>query len=177
MPRCSDDSVLHTRSDISTTRPRSCSTSTVGSAASPAAPHASEPGFASSAGAASLPSRRRPIQARSGPQIPVEFQLGDFNVLRAFSEFLDPEAPPFVPTGRTGPPSGMVLPVDVISELVSSVSASTLRRPAPAAAPVPCRCHQLPVGSCPSFIADYVEIVQLVRSHPSGMCNIDGARD
>ena len=155
---------------------QACSTSTVGTAVLPAASATSESVSTPTAGVTALPCRRRPIQARSGPQIPVEYQLGNFNVLRNFAEFLDPEAPSFIPTGHTGPPSGMVLPVDVISELVSSVSTSVLRRPAPAAAPVPCRCHQLPVGSCPSFITDYIEIVQLVQSHPSGLCNIDGAR-
>ena len=51
---------------------QACSMSTAGSAAPPAAPAASKPVSTSTVGVTAPPSRRRPIQARSGPQMPVE---------------------------------------------------------------------------------------------------------
>ena len=107
----------------------------------------------------------------------MEFQVNGHTVRRSYVNQLDPAAEPFTP----GPASansclGSTFPVDVVEEVVAAVSADVLRDIVPAVPPAPCGCHQLPVGSCPVFIADFINIVQEVRSHPSGLCNIDGAR-
>ena len=121
--------------------------------------------------------RRFPIQPRSGPQIPVEFQVDGHTIRRSFVDHLDPSAEIFVPRSECPATEfGAPFPVDIVEEIVAAVSSDVVRDLSPAAPPAPCRCHQMPLGSCPTFIADFIDIVVRVRSHPSGRCNMDGAR-
>ena len=42
--------------------------------------------------------------------------------------------------------------------------------------PPPCRCHDLPLGSCPTIIQQHIDNIVKIRSFPGSLANMDGAR-
>ena len=118
------------------------------------------------------------LLARSGPQVPVDFEVGGHVVRRQGVLQLDPDAVPFWPSTLTIEPIHPILdvPSDVISEIVAAADSPLQLSPAPPPPPEPCRCHNLPKGSCPDVISDFIDLVVRTRAHPSGLCNMDGAR-
>ena len=123
---------------------------------------------------------RRPafdILPRQGPQVPVQFGVYGHNVDRCPVTVLDPEAIPFWPdTAAIDSMSEFVLPVDMVDDIIAASSSESIQSARRLPRPPPCPCHGLPAGSCPAVIDQYVNLVVAVSSHPSGKCNMDGAR-
>lgn len=84
---------------------------------------------------------------------------------------LDKDAPCFYPEHyATWIDYDVWVPLDVLDLLEHAALVDDV------AAPHPCECHRLPIGSCPVFIKDDISLVQSVRAHPGGLPNMDGAK-
>ena len=103
--------------------------------------------------------------------------MGQHNVDRCPVVALDPDAIPFWPsTAAVGPDTWGTVPADVLEESVVTAEHELYQPGCPPPAPGPCRCHDLPVGSCPAVIEQFVDLVIETTSHSSGKCNMDGAK-
>ena len=114
---------------------------------------------------------------RVGPQVPVRFRVGQHDVQRHPVSSLNPGATPFLPAVvRGGLEVDDILLSDVVDGVLGSEEVMVGGQPHCGVSPPPCGCHGLPAGSCPQFISQFVRLVEESVGHPSGRCNMDGAR-
>ena len=112
---------------------------------------------------------------RSGPQLPVHFEVDRNTLVSHPGRPLDPEAPVFVPRLVVGTLADAVDACpDALDEILAAVNLDTEPVVREEPLPGPCSCHQLPRGSCPAFIDRFVSTVVEVMAH--GKPNMDGAR-
>ena len=89
---------------------------------------------------------------------------------------LDPDAAPFKPqSGFVSEPS---LPDHSLLEYEDDLWEHLLESHTEdsASKPGPCACHNLPTGSCPDVIQDFINLICRVKSFPGQSANMDGAR-
>ena len=112
---------------------------------------------------------------RPAEQVPVRFEANGLVVEKGTNKPLDPLAPVFVPLSELG---GLEDDLAACPELLEDMLEAT-RPGEPLSSqdqppPKPCSCHQLAVGSCPTFIDKFVQTVSQVLQHNKP--NMDGAK-
>ena len=112
---------------------------------------------------------------RSGPQIPVRYEVGSWVLEKHAGRPLDPEAPVFstLAEGSCLDDELEAGPGD-LDDLWATATGDDYPLESEHPAPGPCRCHASPLGSCPTFVLGFLDtIVQVLQQ---GKVNMDGAR-
>ena len=123
----------------------------------------------------SLQTQRFGLLDRDVPQVPVEFEHRGHVVRRHFATSLDPDAAVFVPANpwREVEETLAACP-EVWEAVMAEVDPVETAQIPETARPQDCSCHGRRAGSCPTFLASFINTVVRVRAH--GVPNVDGAR-
>ena len=111
---------------------------------------------------------------RTGPQLPIVIEVDGQSILRHPRSGLDPDAPAFLPAGPDLVDRELATSPQSWEALFANTAADREAEVPVVPPPPPCSCHGRSQGSCPIFIARFVNIVSEVRSF--GKPNMDGAR-
>ena len=170
------------------TSPRLVSPSPRSTLARPVGPNLTRHPVGTTAPSGTQPVARAPQPARQpdarrqfsvldqpAPQVPVTVEVGGRKITRHAGRPLNPAAAefncssPFVSIDEDA-----VITTDVLEGLLADVDDRDAAEIEPVPPPPPCGCHNLPKGSCPDFIARFLDLVTEVRE--SGVPNMDGVR-
>ena len=112
---------------------------------------------------------------RRGPQVPVRYEVGSWILEKHAGRPLDPEAAEFIPLDETARLADeLEAGPDCLDEMVATTSGDDYPLESEHPVPGPCSCHDQPLGSCPTFIQDFISTIVRVLQHDK--VNMDGAR-